>query len=256
MAGHDPRDATSMDIAVPKVVLNDATHIKGLRIGVPKEYFIEGLQPAVDAATRSAIEIFAGMGAEIVEISLPHTQYAVPVYYIIAPAEASTNLARFDGVRYGLRAQADDYITMFKQTRGQGFGPEVKRRIMLGTYTLSAGYFEAYYGQAQKARRLIQQDFLMAFENVDVIATPVAPTTAFRIGEHSDDPLEMYLQDIYTLPASLAGVPGLAFPVGFDGQNLPIGMQLIGPHFGEQQLFAAAHAYQLATDWHAMLPNL
>lgn len=256
MAGQDPRDSTSMDKPVPHIQLDEATSIKGLRIGVPKEYFIDGIQPEVEAAVRAAIAEVENQGADIVEVSLPHTQYAVPVYYIIAPAEASANLARFDGVRYGLRVKSDDYIDMFKQTRGQGFGPEVKRRIMLGTYALSAGYYDAYYGQAQKVRRLIQNDFIEAFEKVDVIATPVAPTTAFRIGEHSDDPLEMYLQDIFTLPGSLAGVPGLAFPVGFDEGNLPIGMQLIGPHFGESKLFEAAHVYQQATDWHQRKPEL
>ncbi|KAA3646584.1 MAG: Asp-tRNA(Asn)/Glu-tRNA(Gln) amidotransferase subunit GatA [Chloroflexi bacterium] len=256
MAGHDPRDATSMDKTVPDMQLTETNSIKGLRVGVPKEYFIKGIQPEVESAVRAAIAELEAQGAEIVEVSLPHTQYAVPVYYIIAPAEASANLARFDGVRYGLRVESDDYIDMFKQTRGQGFGPEVKRRIMLGTYALSAGYYDAYYGQAQKVRRLIQDDFIQAFEQVDVIATPVAPTTAFRIGEHSDDPLEMYLQDIFTLPGSLAGVPGLAFPVGFDENNLPIGMQLIGPHFGEAKLFEAAHVYQQATDWHQQQPQL
>ena len=196
------------------------------------------------------------LGAEIHEINLPHTEYAVPVYYLIAPAEASANLARFDGVRYGPRAEADTMWDVFRKTRGELFGREVKRRIMLGTYALSAGYYDAYYGKAQKVRTLIRQDFEAAFEKVDMIAAPVAPTTAFEIGGHSGDPLSMYLEDIFTLPANLAGVPGLAFPVGFDSQGLPIGMQLMGPHFQEDVLFITAHAYQQVTDWHKREPAL
>lgn len=256
MAGRDPLDATTVDVPVPEISLREDAGVEGLRIGVPEEYFIEGIQPDVEAAVRQAIGEFEALGAQVQAVSLPHTEYAVPVYYILAPAEASTNLARFDGVRYGLRVEADDPIEMFKQTRGAGFGEEVKRRIMLGTYALSAGYYEAYYGQAQKVRRLIKQDFEAAFEQVDLIAAPVAPTTAFALGEYSDDPLAMYLEDVFTLPANLAGVPGIAFPVGFDGQGLPIGMQLMGPHFGEAALFEAAHAFQLATDWHQRTPPL
>ncbi|MBN2500919.1 MAG: Asp-tRNA(Asn)/Glu-tRNA(Gln) amidotransferase subunit GatA [Anaerolineales bacterium] len=256
MAGHDPKDATTLDVPVPEVALNGSEKIGGLRVGVPKEYFIEGIQPGVETAVRAAIAQFEALGAEIREISLPYTAYALPVYYIIAPAEASANLARFDGVRYGLRVPDEDMIQMYKETRGAGFGPEVKRRIMLGTYALSAGYYDAYYGQAQKVRTLIKQDFTKAFEEVDVIAAPVAPTTAFPIGEHSDDPLAMYLEDVFTLPANLAGVPGLAFPVGFDGENLPVGVQLMGPIFGEERLFRVAHAYQQVTDWHRQYPPL
>ena len=256
MAGFDELDATSVESPVPQVKLNGKVDIKGLRVGVPKEYFVEGLQPAVEAAVRAAIEELEGLGAQVKEISLPHSEYAVPVYYLIAPAEASANLARYDGVRYGERVESDDMIDMFKQTRGRGFGDEVKRRIMLGTYALSAGYFDAYYGQAQKVRTLIKRDFEKAFESVDVIAAPVAPTTAFLIGEHSGDPLAMYLEDVFTLPANLAGIPGLAFPVGFDGDGLPIGMQLMGAHFEEERLFQVTHAYQLATDWHTRMPEL
>jgi aspartyl-tRNA(Asn)/glutamyl-tRNA(Gln) amidotransferase subunit A len=256
MAGFDELDATSQDMSVPQVKLNDKVDIKGLRVGVPEEYFIEGLQPEVEEAVRAAITELEGLGAQLKEVSLPHTEYAVPVYYLIAPAEASANLARYDGVRYGMRVKSEDVIEMFKETRGRGFGNEVKRRIMLGTYALSAGYFDAYYGQAQKVRTLIRRDFEKAFEEVDVIAAPVAPTTAFPIGEHSGDPLAMYLEDVFTLPANLAGVPGLAFPVGFDGDGLPIGMQLMGAHFEEVRLFKAAHAYQSVTDWHTRRPEL
>ncbi|MDH5505944.1 MAG: Asp-tRNA(Asn)/Glu-tRNA(Gln) amidotransferase subunit GatA [Anaerolineae bacterium] len=256
MAGYDRRDATSMEIPVPEIKLNGKVDIKGLRVGVPQEYFIAGIQPDVEQAVRVAIEQLEDLGAEIKEISLPHTEYAVPVYYLIAPAEASANLARFDGVRYGLRVESEDMIEMYKETRGAGFGSEVKRRIMLGTYALSAGYYDAYYGQAQKVRTLIQHDFEQAFESVDVIAAPVAPTTAFPVGEHSGDPLAMYLEDVFTLPANLAGVPGLAFPVGFDREKLPVGMQLMGAHFQEEMLLRTAHAFQLATDWHTRIPEL
>ncbi len=256
MAGFDARDATTMDVPVADTACTETAQVKGLRIGVPKEYFIQGIQPAVEAAVRQAIELYATMGAEIVEISLPHTEYALPVYYLIAPAEASANLARYDGVRYGLRVEDGSMIDMFLQSRGSGLGAEVKRRIMLGTYALSAGYYDAYYGQAQKVRTLIKSDFDKAFEKVDAIAAPVAPTTAFKIGGHGDDPLAMYLEDIFTLPANLAGVPGLAFPVGFDGEDLPIGIQLMGSHFDEATLFRLAHAYQMATDWHLRSPAL
>ena len=187
---------------------------------------------------------------------MPNVEYALPVYYLIAPAEASANLARYDGVRFGLRVDDPNMTTLTRKSRGAGFGPEVKRRIMLGTYALSAGYYDAYYGQAQKVRTLIKQDFEKAFEQVDVIAAPVTPSTAFKIGEHNEDPLAMYLEDVFTLPANLAGVPGLGFPVGFDGEGLPIGMQLMGCHFDEQTLLQAAHTYQLSTDWHTRRPEL
>ncbi len=254
MAGHDPRDATSVSSPVPHPSLPEDADVRGLRIGVPKEYFIEGIQPEVRQAIDAALETFHSLGAELVEISLPHTEYALPVYYLIAPAEASANLARFDGVRYGPRLGGEQMWEMFRQTRGQKFGAEVKRRIMLGTYALSAGYYNAYYGQAQKVRTLIKRDFEQAFTQVDVIASPVAPGTAFRLGEHTTDPLAMYLEDIFTITANLTGVPGLAFPVGFDRQGLPIGMQLMGAHFDEQTLFRAAHAYQQVTDWHIRQP--
>ena len=255
MAGYDPRDATSLDVPVPAIHLNADPALTGLRIGVPKEYFISGMQPEVEAAVHRAIATMEGLGARVEEISLPHTAEALPVYYLIAPAEASANLARFDGVRYGLRMPAEQLVDVYRRSRGAGFGAEVKRRIMLGTYALSAGYYDAYYGQAQKVRTLIKRDFEAAFERVDAIATPVAPTTAFRIGEHSDDPLAMYLEDVFTLPTNLAGVPGLAFPVGFDDQGLPVGMQLMGPHFREDSLFRIAHAYQQVTDWHLRRPE-
>ena len=256
MAGFDERDATSSDSPLAEAACSEHTSIKGLRIGVPKEYFITGIQPEVEGAVREAITVYEELGAEIVEISLPHTEYALPVYYLIAPAEASANLARYDGVRFGLRVEDGGMLDMFMKSRGRGFGAEVKRRIMLGTYALSAGYYDAYYGQAQKVRTLIKDDFDKAFTAVDAIAAPVAPTTAFTIGGHGDDPLAMYLEDVFTLPANLAGVPGLAFPAGFDGQGLPIGMQLMGRHFEEATLFRLAHAFQQATGWHKHSPKL
>ena len=253
MAGRDELDATSVDAPIPEADLDRS--IKGLRVGVPEEYFIAGIQPEVDQAVRQAIHLLETLGAEIIPLSLPHTEFALPVYYLIAPAEASANLARYDGVRYGPRLEGAGLWDMFSETRGAKFGQEVKRRIMLGTYALSAGYFDAYYGRAQKVRTLIKRDFEKAFEQVDLLAAPVAPSTAFRIGEHSEDPLSMYLEDIFTLPANLAGVPGISFPVGFDQQGLPIGMQLMGPHFREDLLFECAHLYQQATDWHQRKPS-
>ena len=255
MAGHDPLDSTSIPDPVPEIALN-GSGVDKLRIGVPREYFIDGLQPEVETAVRAAIEALREMGATIQEISLPHTDLALPVYYIIAPAEASANLARYDGVRYGPRKGPGEYPEDYFATRGELFGPEVKRRIMLGTYALSAGYYDAYYGQAQKVRTLIKGDFEAAFKDVDLIACPVTPTTAFGIGAHGDDPLSMYLEDVFTLPANLAGIPGLSFPVGFDSDGLPIGMQLMAPHLGEAQLFSAAHAYQAAASWHTRWPKL
>ncbi len=256
MAGHDPRDATSMDLPVPAVDLTDAVEaVQGLRVGLPKEYFLaEGMQPEVVQAVQAAVRHLETLGAQVVEVSLPHTEYALPVYYIIAPSEASANLARYDGIRYGPRVGAARMWDVFYRTRGRLFGPEVKRRIMLGTYALSAGYYDAYYAQAQKVRTLLKRDFERAFEQVDLLAAPVAPSTAFKLGEKTEDPLAMYLEDVFTLPANLAGVPGLAFPVGFDEQGLPIGMQLMGPHFREDLLFRVAHAYQQTTDWHTRVP--
>jgi aspartyl-tRNA(Asn)/glutamyl-tRNA(Gln) amidotransferase subunit A len=256
MAGYDPLDATTVEMPVPEINLSDPIDLSELRVGVPREYFIRGIQPEVESTVREAIRRLEFLGAAIREISLPHTRYALPVYYLIAPAEASANLARYDGIRYGPRVPADEMWEIFRRTRGTRFGPEVKRRIMLGTYALSAGYYEAYYGQAQKVRTLIKGDFEEAFDGVDVIAAPVAPTTAFRIGEHTEDPLAMYLEDVFTLPANLAGVPGLSFPVGFDSQGLPVGMQLMGAHLQEEILFEIAHAYQQVTDWHIREPTL
>jgi aspartyl-tRNA(Asn)/glutamyl-tRNA(Gln) amidotransferase subunit A len=256
MAGFDARDATSSDLPVSERVCEESTDLRGLRIGVPAEYFIAGIQHEVEQAVHAAIRQLEALGAVVEPVSLPHTEYALPVYYIIAPAEASANLARYDGVRFGLRADDSSMLAMFTRSRGRGFGAEVKRRIMLGTYALSAGYYDAYYGQAQKVRKLIAADFEAAFKKVDAIAAPVAPTTAFKIGGHGDDPLAMYLEDVFTLPANLAGVPGLAFPVGFDGQGLPIGMQLMGRRFEEPTLFRMGHAYQQATDWHKHAPVL
>ena len=256
IAGYDPRDATALDLPVPELFPAERAGMAGLRVGVPGEYFIPGMQAEVEAAVRTAIQALESLGARVAPISLPHTRYALPVYYLVAPAEASANLARYDGVRYGPRSPAQSLWEVFRRTRGEKFGPEVKRRIMLGTYALSAGYYDAYYGQAQKVRTLIRRDFDQAFEGVDLIAAPVAPTTAFKIGGHGDDPLSMYLEDVFTLPANLAGVPGLAFPVGFDHQGLPIGMQLMGAHFREELLFQAAFAYQQATDWHTRTPTM
>ncbi len=253
MAGRDRRDATSASLPAPD--FRPQGGLGGLRIGLPREYFIEGIQAEVREAIETALDVFVSLGAEVLPVSLPHTEYALPVYYLIAPAEASANLARFDGIRYGVREPADTMWEVFSRTRGARFGAEVKRRIMLGTYALSAGYYEAYYGQAQKVRTLIRRDFEAAFAQVDLLASPVAPTTAFRIGEHTADPLAMYLEDIFTITANLAGIPALSVPVGFDGQGLPVGMQLMGPHFGEASLLRAAHAYQEATEWHRRLPK-
>jgi len=256
MAGFDPLDATTVKVPVPPMDLTAQQDIRGMRIGVPSEYFIKGIQPEVEQNVRKAIEALGAMGASIIEVSLPHTKYALPVYYLIAPAEASANLARYDGIRYGVREEEAALGEMFRMTRGHGFGPEVKRRIMLGTYALSAGYYDAYYAKAQKVRTLIKRDFDEAFKTVDAIACPVAPSTAFKLGEHAGDPLAMYLEDVFTLPTNLAGVPGLAFPVGFDAEHLPIGMQLMGPHFKEDAIFKIAHAYQQTSSWHTQHPGL
>jgi aspartyl-tRNA(Asn)/glutamyl-tRNA(Gln) amidotransferase subunit A len=256
MEGHDPLDSTSVNIQTTRNPLRGPFDFSGLKVGIPDEYFIPGIQPEVAEAVREAIRTLETLGAQAKSVKLPHTEYALPVYYLIAPAEASANLARYDGVRYGPRSPAEAMWDVFRRTRGERFGAEVKRRIMLGTYALSAGYYDAYYGQAQKVRTLIKRDFDQAFESVDVIAAPVAPSTAFRIGEHTDDPLAMYLEDIFPLPANLAGIPGLAFPVGFDHQGLPIGMQLMSSHFHEELLLHACHAYQRETDWHNRLPGI
>lgn len=247
MAGRDPRDATSSDTATDDYVAALAGDVKGLRVGVPKECFGEGLDAEVKEKVEAAIQKFTELGAEIVEVSLPHSEYAVPVYYLLATAEASSNLARFDGVRYGFRAEnAHTLKDMYNHTRNEGFGAEVKRRIMLGTYALSAGYYDAYYGKAQKVRAAIEQDFRNAFNQCDVLATPVTPTPAFKLGEKTDNPLEMYLSDIYTITLNLAGVPGLSMPCGLASNGMPIGIQLIGSHFDEARLLKAAHHLEQA----------
>jgi aspartyl-tRNA(Asn)/glutamyl-tRNA(Gln) amidotransferase subunit A len=254
-AGYDRRDSTSLDVPVPNVAGALTGDIRGLRVGVPREYFIEGLEPEVETVVRAAIAQLADLGATIVEISLPHTHYGLPVYYLIAPAEASANLARYDGVRYGPRVPGQDMIDTVMQTRAL-FGPETKRRIMLGTYALSAGYYDEYYGRALKVRTLIKQDFQRAFEQVDVIAAPTSPTTAFRRGERATDPLSMYLADIYTLPLNLSASCGLSVPCGFDSAGLPIGLQLIGDTLAETQILNTAYAYEQATGWHTRAPEL
>ncbi len=258
IAGRDPRDSTSMDLPVPDYVgaLERGMDVRGLRVGVPREYFVEGMQADVAAGVRAAIAQLADLGAEIVEVSLPHTEYALPVYYLIAPAEASANLARYDGVRYGLSIASDDIWETYRRTRGEGFGPEVKRRIMLGTYALSAGYYDAYYLKAGQVRTLLKHDFEQAFQQVDVIVGPTSPVTAFQIGERSADPLQMYLADIFTLSVNLAGVCGISLPCGFDSQGMPIGLQMIGRAFDEERLLGVAHAYERATPWHTRHPSV
>lgn len=255
MAGHDPNDSTTLDAPVPDYTAALTGDIRGLRVGVPSEYFVEGMEPGVEKAVREAIDVLRGLGAEIIEISLPHTRYALPVYYIIAPAEASANLARYDGVRYGLRVEGESMWDELERTRGLGFGAEVRRRIMLGTYALSAGYYEAYYKRAQQVRTLISRDFQQAFEQVDLIAAPTSPTVAFKLGERVDDPLAMYLSDVCTLPVSLAGLPGLSIPCGFS-EGLPVGFQLIGRPLDEPTVLRAGDAYQRVTDWHTRRPPL
>jgi aspartyl-tRNA(Asn)/glutamyl-tRNA(Gln) amidotransferase subunit A len=251
VAGHDPADSTSVDIPVPDYLATLGAGVKGLKIGLPREYFIEGLDPDVKAAVELAIETYRGLGAEIVEVTLPHTDYAVACYYLIATAEASSNLARYDGVRYGLRVdEGQGLIDMYMKSRAAGFGAEVKRRIMLGTYALSSGYYDAYYLKAQKVRTLIRQDFLDAFAKVDVILTPVAPTPAFRLGEKVDDPLQMYLSDTFTIPVNMAGTCALSLPCGFSGSGLPIGLQLVGSPFGEETILRAGYAFEQTTEWH------
>ncbi len=251
IAGHDPKDSTSVDCPVPNYAASLQQGVKGLKIGLPKEYFIEGLDPDVQQAMDQAIEVYRKLGAEFVEVSLPHTNYAVATYYLIATAEASSNLARYEGVRFGHRAaETSGLIDLMMQSRAQGFGAEVKRRIMLGTYALSSGYYDAYYLKAQKVRTLIQQDFIRAYEQVDLLLTPVAPTPAFRIGEKTADPLQMYLSDIFTIPVNLAGICGISIPTGMSRSGLPIGLQLLGRPFGEETILRAAYDFEQATDWH------
>ncbi len=255
LAGHDPRDATSVPEPVPDYLAALDAPLQGLRLGLPREYRIPGLHPEVAAAFEAAVATLRGLGAETVDISLPHTPQALAAYYIIAPAEASTNLARFDGIRYGLRVEGADPLEMYERTRGRGFGPEVKRRILMGTFVLSAGYYDAYYLRAQKVRTLIRRDFLRAFEQVDAILTPTTPGPAFRLGEKLDDPLQMYLEDIFTLSCNLAGLCGLSVPCGFTrSPRLPVGLQLLGRPFGEATLLRLAHAYEQATPWYRETP--
>ena len=256
IAGADDRDSTNVPEPVPDYSAALSGDVKGLRIGLPREYQVEGLDPEVKAVTDAAVKQLEALGAEVKEISLPHTEYAIGTYYIIATAEASANLARFEGVRYGARLDGADPEEMNRKTRGAGFGEEVKRRIILGTYVLSSGYYDAYYLRAQKVRTLIRQDFLKAFEEVDLIASPTTPTPAFKIGEKTGDPLQMYLSDIYTISCNLAGMCGISVPCGFSKAGLPIGLQLLGKPFGEPDLLRAAHAYEQATDWHTHRPNL
>ncbi|ADY55089.1 aspartyl/glutamyl-tRNA(Asn/Gln) amidotransferase subunit A [Syntrophobotulus glycolicus DSM 8271] len=254
IAGHDPKDSTSVPYSKPDYTGFMINSVQGLRIGVPKEFFAQGLNPEVEQVIRKALSTYEKMGAEIGECSLPHMEYALPVYYIIATAEASSNLARYDGVKYGFRAEAEDMIEMYKRTRAQGFGEEVKRRIMLGTYALSSGYYDAYYLKAQKVRTLIRQDFAKIFEDFDVIISPTAPTVAYKLGERSD-PLAMYMGDVYTIPVNLAGLPSISVPAGFAG-GLPVGLQIIGRHFDEGRLYQAAYAFEQSTDFHKAVPAL
>ena len=256
IAGHDPADSTSVNSIVPRYSEMLADDVKQIRIGVPKEYFVSGVAAEVGYAVRTAVGELEKQGAVMEEISLPYTEYAVAVYYIIATAEASSNLARYDGMRYGYRANARDLLETYTDSRAAGFGPEVKRRIILGTYVLSAGYYDAYYLKAQKVRTLIKQDFDEAFKKCDVIVTPAAPTAAFRLGEKIQDPLQMYLSDICTIPINLAGLPALSLPCGFDKDGMPIGIQLIGKHFDEPTILRVAHQYEQSTPWHKQKPKL
>lgn len=262
LAGHDPYDSTSSQSPVPAFSLTESTDLTGLTIGLPKEFFIDGLDSEVRAAVDKAVETYREMGAECIEVSLPHSAYATATYYIIATAEASSNLARYDGIRFGLRkvpeeGQTEDLLReLYERTRSEGFGPEVKRRILLGTYVLSSGYYDAYYLKAQKVRTLIRQDFERAFERCDVLLSPTSPTPAFRLGDNLDNPLQMYLSDILTISCNLAGLPGMSLPCGFSGSQLPIGLQLLGPSFDEATLLRVAHAYQQVTDWHRRRPVL
>jgi aspartyl-tRNA(Asn)/glutamyl-tRNA(Gln) amidotransferase subunit A len=256
MAGFDQRDSTSLDRPKEDYARDLDQPLAGLKIGLPKEYFAEGLAADVAQVIEAAVAEYRKLGAQVVEVSLPNTQLSIPVYYVLAPAEASSNLARYDGVRYGHRApEYTDLMDMYKKTRAQGFGAEVKRRILIGTYVLSAGYYDAYYLKAQKLRRLIAQDFTEAFKQCDVIMGPTAPTTAFNIGEKADDPVSMYLSDIYTIAVNLAGLPGMSIPVGFGANGRPVGLQIIGNYFAEAKMLNVAHQYQKATDWHTRMPQ-
>ena len=257
ISGRDPLDSTSADLPVPDFTKSLLNNVKGLKIGIPKEYFVEGMDGDVEKSVKGAIELFKKLGAEIKEVSLPHTDYAVSAYYVVAPAEASSNLARYDGVKYGYRTDnSKNLLSMYKKTREEGFGAEVKRRIMLGTYTLSSGYYDAYYLKAQKVRTLIKKDFDDAFKNCDILITPTAPTPAFKIGEKFDNPIQMYLSDIFTISVNLAGVPAISIPCGFSKNGLPIGLQIIGRHFDEETVIRAAYTFEQNTNYHQKKPNI
>jgi aspartyl-tRNA(Asn)/glutamyl-tRNA(Gln) amidotransferase subunit A len=258
VAGHDPLDSTSLDVPVPDYLreMKSGAGLKGMRVGVPREYFGgEGIEVGVEAAVRAALDLLVDLGAELIDISLPHTEYCIPIYYLIATAEASSNLARYDGVRYGLREDAPDMWGTYYDTRRGGFGPEVKRRIMLGTYALSAGYYDAYYLKAQQARTLLRLDFERAWEQVDLIASPTSPTVAFKMGQKVDDPLQMYLTDVFTVSLNLAGMCGISIPCGFS-DGMPVGLQFMGPALGESVILRAAYAYEQATEWHKQRPSV
>ena len=257
ISGYDPRDSTSVPKEVPDYTQSLVEGLEGITVGIPKEYFIEGVDPDVELAVREAIKVLEDLGARSVEVSLPHTEYGVAAYYIIAPAEASSNLARYDGVKYGYRnREGKNLIEMYRKSRSEGFGAEVKRRIMLGTYALSAGYYEAYYKKASQVRTLIREDFLQAFKQCQVLVTPVAPSAAFLLGEKVDDPLQMYLSDVFTLPASLAGIPGISVPCGFSRHGLPIGLQILAPHFQEGLALQVGYSFEKNTDFHRRRPSI
>jgi len=258
VAGHDPLDSTSLDVPVPDYVreMKSGAGLKGVRVGVPREYFASGgIEVGVETAVRAALDVIVDLGAELVDISLPHTEYCIPIYYLIATAEASSNLARYDGVRYGLREDTPDMWGTYYATRRSGFGPEVKRRIMLGTYALSAGYYDAYYLKAQQARTLLRLDFERAWEQVDLIASPTSPTVAFKMGQKVDDPLQMYLTDVFTVSLNLVGMCGISIPCGFS-DGMPVGLQFMGPALGESVVLRAAYAYEQATEWHKRRPSV
>ncbi|NIS09620.1 MAG: Asp-tRNA(Asn)/Glu-tRNA(Gln) amidotransferase subunit GatA [Candidatus Dadabacteria bacterium] len=257
ISGHDKRDSTSVSSDVPDYTANLNTDIKGMKVGIPKEYFIEGIDDEVSKAVDDAINLITDLGAEIVDISLPHTEYSTAAYYIIAPSEASSNLARYDGVKYGYRTEdSDDLVDMYRKTKTEGFGQEVKRRIMIGTYALSAGYYDAFYNKARRVQTLLKQDFQQAFEKVDVILTPTAAEAAFKIGEKTTDPIKMYLSDVFTNPTNLAGLPGISLPCGYTNSGLPIGLQFIGKPFDEQTVLNAAYAYESNTEWNKRRPKI
>jgi len=260
IAGHDPRDSTALNQSVPDYTAKLGNDLRGVRLGLPREYIIEGIDPQVKAAIDAAVKQLNSLGAEIIEVTLPNTEYAIAVYYIVATAEASANLARFDGVRYGYRAEdPKDILDLYGRTREEGFGPEVKRRIILGTYVLSSGYYDAYYLRAQKVRELIRNDFSKAFEKVDALISPTSPVPAFKLGERVADPLQMYLADIFTIAANLAGICGISVPCGFaqvDGHRLPIGLQLLGKALDETRILQIAHAYEQSTEWQKARPPI